>query len=1559
MFNNNFKFLLNYHREFQSLGEITFDHLCRDDFKNKTSHLDGRTRICEFVNKKVAHIDNSQIFCGQSMEQILNKNSGNLSLPSSTGAVIPVQQQYTQYNNISVYDTNKPLSVYQLNWNQLFNLFNKNVKNMRSQHIPFNKFVKEFKKRSFYNRKEHSWTFVHENLMLKFVYPPYSQFFDKVDSPNLDIEYIGKFKYDKRQFPRLTQGWNIAVTYASEALTGLTSAVSFYYIYRIMRYAGLIFRHSRNVPQEMFNYLKAMSVDILVISCLLIRWLSGAMTFNDAMATIAGWAVSKTYLLPLITKIGEHFNGRTGMSPHSIDRHTQAGNDTSLLHCVVSVVGLFLTGMIPSAEVAKSIISNIKSLGSTILVAKTFDKIVVELVNILPDIIVNFLCSSFPQVMLYVKLNTDAEFKTLVVDMNSMIALDSSEILYNSHNLNVFLVTYDKLKLYLSKQEYIDQGIGQLFSKHIDFFDTTYSLIARQGLLPGKRKMPYVIWLSGPPGIGKSTLAKSLALAILRDSIMPLHKKSSVDNHISDDELNKMIYSYSTGNRFFDGYNNQPIFILNDYLQFSNDDEEKWLIKLVDTLDLQLEVASVDNVSTGVKGEVRFTSSVIIITSNTTHLNVSDSITNTEAFNRRRNIVVDLNYLKDKDNKINFDKFDYSWCKFELLDPLKMPRISQVSFSNVDSLYKRILEDFHAHSKIATKMKFVLNSSRSTWVEKPLAQLVAHQSVLRNLWDDIMERSYKMAYKILNTKIIGTNDHYITIDHLLKVFMVGTVSYGIWKSCSSFFVTNIAQSLSGDVSTRRAAVERRPLARHTMGMSKNLQDVSKLIINNMCEITTFITHKQNLVKQTMFGLFLGGSILVTPKHLWVRGSSSVANGDKIVISFKGLTIPFQCDLDNLYLDPHRDMAAYNVLFNIPNVKAIDHFLMPKDFNPKVKGEEVVLITKSGDLSMLHPATAVIQSSPYEDEFGAYFEGNEIWSYNLKTTQGDCGSVLVGINGKPTIFGIHVAGDMYSGNAEILDITFLDQVKEHFLTRKTQGFCTDAIYDDDEWFDAESDLDEGFIFLGKSRLAPWQNTETEIRKGPLYEVLQPHISEPAVLTPSDSRLENVCSPMINSVSKYGTPIPPFNKQLMDKAYRIVGSMYEVMGHEKFFVNNHNDAINSVNCKYLEKLDISTSAGYPWNVTRKKKSDLINNKDGTLVIGEELQKKLNTCENLLMKQTMFPYTLTTTLKDERVSLNKVRIGKTRTFMNFPVEYTILMRKYFDCFINYETQYAREIGTTIGVNIYSSQWQSIYNELRQFEYHTDGDFKAFDGSIRPEFFRYYSRLVNKFYKDNHGAKRDMLVHGCCFAPIFVLNKVYLKNQGNPSGSRITSSFNSFVNRMYVIMSMLNVLPEQFHTIDFFKTNMKMYAHGDDHLIGFSKSIFDFWDALVLKKFMGNHNIEYTSSKKDQPLMAFNKLENCFYLKSHFVFDIKTNEIRCGLDKEVIQEMVSWQRDDTRESTEMILNTCLRYAWFWGEDYFNEIREKLLNALVNRNMYIPLVDYLDLENEYRFNEQLSFEYI
>jgi hypothetical protein len=1401
------------------------------------------------------------------------------------------------------------------------------------------------KYKSKYNSIVHKFYVGSDIIRIEFKLPPFNQFHDYTQRVKFDTSrryYHVHARHNIRNTissQKRTQGLLIPVTYLAEAATTIASTTGLYFLYRMFSDAKLALSSTTENAAGILDFLKEHLSDVIVVLLILARVAKGELGVADACLLVAGYAAGRAAFSKITSIV-------TGLIPRlvSIDsssRHTQGKGDiTTFAECVISVIGAYFLGFSTTDGFAKSLSASVKSLGSMLLNVKSYEMIIVTIIQHFPNILLNFISEKFPSLGLYVMMTSDEDFKKVIGDLGSLMSMNNSEIMYSSHYLQKFLSCHAHISTLLQKEDMILRGLDKMLSKQIAWCDQLYDACDEHGLLPGRRRHPYVIWIYGEAGIGKTAFAKQVA------------------NHFAaklagreDFDYRQMVYPYSTANVFFDGYNNQPVFILNDYLQFSSNEEEQWLIRLVDTMDVSLPVSTVDNIDQGIKGEVKFTSKVIIVTSNTGYLSQSPNIISVDAFNRRRNYLCEMSYKPD--SSIDLDDFDFKWALFKrhaaethgMRTPPSSPMTNVRLIGALDTDFERFCL---TNSYISTMIDHSApREYLTTLTRRNKLSIEAHSSVLDSYMTNIKGA---LEYSI----------HGLKLKYILPFCIAGGM-YAGYKGVVSYLASKISQSLSGDVSTRRYDPKRKPLRKYAHGLMQNDDNIMHMASGNLMSVKTSIRREDKLLQQTMWGCVLCGTVLVTPKHLWMRGGQEISEGSDIELNWKEQQFNFQCERTRLYLHPSCDIAAYNLLGLVPIMRALDSHLLTEDTMISESGEEAIMLQPRPDSYHSVEVNAYLTSAEYIDPLGTTYHSDRMWEYRAKTAVGDCGSLLfIRVNGQIKLAGMHVAGDYFSGNSELLTQELLTTIKDSFK-RVTQGFAVDRIIDEDqEFFDAISDFDEGFLFHGSVKRSPFLSVESEIVQGPFYEVLQPVKSGPAVLVPSDPRLEEVVSPILKSVAKYGQPIKPFNKTLMEKAFRIVQSFYDPLKNETLGVDSHELCINSVHTPYLEKLDLSTSPGYPWTVNKMRKSDLMAKDDkGYITINQILQDRLNACENFLSKNVMFDYMLTTQLKDERVSLEKIAIGKTRTFMNFPVEYNILLRKYFDSFINAETKHAFDIGTTVGVNIYSSEWNRLYNHLNSFNYHLDGDFKAFDGTIRPEFFILYARLINDFYGDEHGSKRDLLVQGTCFAPMFVLRKVYTKLQGNPSGSRLTTSFNSFVNRMYVVMSMLWRLPHQYHTITFFKENMKMFAHGDDHLIGFNARIREHWDGLILRDFMKLHNIDYTSSKKDQPLVAFCPLQECYYLKSHFVWDPDTRKYMCGLDQSVIQEMVSWQRDHSLVSTQMILDTCMRYAYFWGPGYFTLVNTKLRKHIKDKHLNLTLLDFIDLETEYRFSGQLKFEYV
>lgn len=180
----------------------------------------------------------------------------------------------------------------------------------------------------------------------------------------------------------------------------------------------------------------------------------------------------------------------------------------------------------------------------------------------------------------------------------------------------------------------------------------------------GTRQLPYWIYIVGGKGIGKSVLSARLS-------------KEFQESHLLG---NRVMGSYnkSPSEAHWNGYNGQPVLLLEDFLSVRDDPTIVEMLRLVSNHPTTVDMASMDNPVIGIKGQ-HFISKLIISTSNfytTAHLPI---LANSDAWYSRRGIVVEPTIVDTDGNetkkyfgtnqRLNFSlvKKDYEMTDTELI----------------------------------------------------------------------------------------------------------------------------------------------------------------------------------------------------------------------------------------------------------------------------------------------------------------------------------------------------------------------------------------------------------------------------------------------------------------------------------------------------------------------------------------------------------------------------------------------------------------------------------------------------------------------------------------------------------------------------------------------------------------------------------------------------------------------------------------------------------------------------------------------------------------------------
>lgn len=174
-----------------------------------------------------------------------------------------------------------------------------------------------------------------------------------------------------------------------------------------------------------------------------------------------------------------------------------------------------------------------------------------------------------------------------------------------------------------------------MYVHHRDLRNLVYSLVSELrgfgAFGNAERVEPFVVLLSGEPGIGKSLLSKTIQDVFARKFL-----STRAYNDFSNGVTANVVWAPNLAESFDSGYNNQAIVLIDDlgYSQESNEIVVPKFIQWVNQVPTQTNQASLDR-----KGAVFFDSKLIVCTTNLTDFGRATSkLATPEAFYRRMHV---------------------------------------------------------------------------------------------------------------------------------------------------------------------------------------------------------------------------------------------------------------------------------------------------------------------------------------------------------------------------------------------------------------------------------------------------------------------------------------------------------------------------------------------------------------------------------------------------------------------------------------------------------------------------------------------------------------------------------------------------------------------------------------------------------------------------------------------------------------------------------------------------------------------------------------------------------
>ena len=534
----------------------------------------------------------------------------------------------------------------------------------------------------------------------------------------------------------------------------------------------------------------------------------------------------------------------------------------------------------------------------------------------------------------------------------------------------------------------------------------------------------------------------------------------------------------------------------------------------------------------------------------------------------------------------------------------------------------------------------------------------------------------------------------------------------------------------------------------------------------------------------------------------------------------------------------------------------------------------------------------------EKHVGVPYTIDESFTYDIPTKSGDCGSLMGILNSSQDekIFGIHVAGHTHYGDG------FSAIVTQEELLEDLKLFDDQLISEEPDFIEPQSsDFDKPLRFeiMGRTKLVPSRNTSTDIRKSRMFGLLGDNGLYPAMLRPflMDGTL---IDPLLNAQMKYCQPDILIDYDLVRECCKNYFSFIdwtEVHDVDRRVYTNE-EAIYGLDYDVdFGSISSSTSAGWPMNVQgcRNYKKELFSYAFGTYEQGILFDEVCALVDNIISKAynniRMF-HVFTDNLKDELREKEKVLAGSTRLFSGCEFTYLIAFRRYFGAFALWYMKNRISNGSAIGVNPYSSEWNSIAKRLIAISASNilAGDYSKYDGSQKPLIHLLILDEINRWYNDGEDncRIRSILWMEVYNSRHIVDGVIYEWLSGLPSGHPFTiiinTIYNHIVSRYVWFRSVGN------HSS--YNDNTYTVAQGDDITAAVTDEFKDKFSDVIFAKYALELGLTYTNETKSGELIPHRGLSEIEFLKRSFVFDERENLFIAPLKLKSILKMVDWTK-------------------------------------------------------------------
>jgi hypothetical protein len=678
-----------------------------------------------------------------------------------------------------------------------------------------------------------------------------------------------------------------------------------------------------------------------------------------------------------------------------------------------------------------------------------------------------------------------------------------------------------------------------------------------------------------------------------------------------------------------------------------------------------------------------------------------------------------------------------------------------------------------------------------------------------------------------------------------------------------------------------------------------------------------------------------------------------------------------------------DRMIYEMPATIPSSRDITGlFVSEKDLNNVGKCPGILMSRNNEDhmvmctmISKLEPITEV---RAYDEVDNVFLVCKGYKYRGVSTAKGDCGGLIMAENthvpGK--ILGIHQAGCKSLGQCILITSEMLQEMTKNEILPVTPAIVEDRMEIQD-LEQLELCPDGRFLVIGKAPKGKeiFQPRTTQIEPSELHGEIYPVTTEPAALSKNHPACkENNWDPLQDGIGKNGVGGKDFSVKTMEAVlkYTIIENAHIDPTYPRDVLTEE-QVLNGIEGEeYIERLNLDSSPGYPYTKIRvagmKGKSAFINNeRTGKYeVVEKTLRGRLDKRESEGLKGRRIVSSWVDCLKDERRP--KAKVWKTRIFNIGPVDHTILVKRYFGRFIAWYMKNRYSLSGAVGMNVDSPEWNQMWEKLREVgNFGFDGDYEKYDAKMRARLIvEYFVKLVNAWYGDSAENQlfRSVLMDEIAHTIHRAGDCIYMSFQGNKSGCALTTILNCIINDFYIKAGWIEIM-KYFADCEEDRVRkatlaglipLRKYAeyirakvYGDDNVVVVNHQVTDYFNAKTFSAWLADHDIVYTPATKGERTSALDRIEDLQFLKRH-QRKHGTGLILAPIEKQTIHELTNWIRKSIDDEAAMYQNLedSARFAYQWGEEYFEEHVGRINKALRDKELRPLNVSYDDYDYEY-----------